>query len=40
VGKKIKTKQKQNDDVSFLLMELPPEFIPPVKSIGKFVGKL
>jgi hypothetical protein len=21
-------------------MELPPEFIPPVKSVGKFVGKL
>jgi hypothetical protein len=29
VGKKIKTKQK-NDDVSFLLTELPTEFIPSV----------
>ena len=30
VGKKIKTKQKKNDDVSFL----------PTDSVGKFVGKL
>jgi hypothetical protein len=35
VGKKIKTKQKKNDDVSFLPTELPTEF-----SVGKFVGKL
>jgi len=34
VRKKIKTKQKNN--VSFL----PMEFIPSVKSVGKFVGKL
>jgi hypothetical protein len=30
VRKKIKTKQKKNDDVSFLPMELPTEFIPSV----------
>jgi hypothetical protein len=35
VRKKIKTKQK-NNNVSFL----PMEFIPSVKSVGKFVGKL
>jgi len=35
VRKKIKTKQK-NNNVSFL----PTEFIPSVKSIGKFIGKL
>jgi len=34
VGKKIKTKQK-NDDVSFLPTELPMEFILSVKSISK-----
>jgi hypothetical protein len=34
--KKIKKKsKKKNDDVSFLPMELPTEFIPFVKSIGK-----
>jgi len=30
VGKKIKTKQKKNDDVSFLPTELPTEFVPSV----------
>jgi hypothetical protein len=30
VGKKIKTKQKKNDDVSFLPTELPTAFIPSV----------
>jgi hypothetical protein len=40
VGKKIKTKQKQNDDVSFLPTELPAELILSVKSVGKFVAKL
>ena len=30
VGKKIKTKQKKNDDVSFLPTELPTEKIPSV----------
>jgi hypothetical protein len=36
----IKTKQKKNDDVPFLPTELPTEFIPSIKSIGKFIGKL
>jgi len=35
VGKKIKTKHKKNDDVSFLQTKLPTEFIPSVKSIRK-----
>jgi len=40
VRNKIKTKQKKNDDVSFLPTKLPMEFIPSVKSAGKSVGKL
>jgi hypothetical protein len=35
----IKTKQK-NNDVTILPTELPMEFIPSVKSVGKTVGKL
>jgi len=38
--KKFKTNQKKNDDVPFLLMELPTEFIPSVNAVGKIVGKL
>jgi len=30
VGKQIKTKQKKNDDISFLPTKLPKEFIPSV----------
>jgi len=33
VGKKIKTKQKKNDDVPFLPTELPTEFIPSVNML-------
>jgi hypothetical protein len=35
VGKKIKTKQKKNDDVSFLPTELLTEFIPSVNLLVK-----
>jgi len=35
VEKKIKTKQKKNDDVSFLPMELPTEFLLSGNSVGK-----
>jgi hypothetical protein len=39
--KKNKLKQtKKNDDVPFLPMELPTEFIPSVNAVGKIVGKL
>jgi hypothetical protein len=35
----IKT-NKKNNDVPFLLTKLPTEVIPPVKSVGKFVGDM
>jgi hypothetical protein len=35
----IKT-NKKNNDVPFLPTKLPTEFIPPVKSVGKFVGDM
>jgi len=38
-GKKLK-QSKKNNDVSFLPTELLMEFIPSVKSVGKFIGKL
>jgi hypothetical protein len=33
MGNKIKTKQKKNDDMSFLPTELPTKFIPSVTSL-------
>jgi hypothetical protein len=39
-GKKIKTKQKKIMTCQDLPTELPTEFIPSVKSVGKSVGKL